>query len=219
MRRKLPEGGFTLLGAMILLGIIGIIVFAFARSYSTEMKVQNLVRAKRGAQDARQLIDSELIRVFRSNPCFDPATAFSSVAVASLGSLNYSTAVLAGVNLSGVQPAPMAPRLTAAQRRCTMPRPPNSATGIAANAHRYFCLELTPGGASSLPGSLFSRAGGFAEVYVESRDFHTGQAVDCASVNGGNQGAAIVYTLYWPAVTADGLVWQALNGSLNAASN
>lgn len=217
MRQKLPKGGFSLFAGLILLGITGIIVFALVRSYSAEPKVQDLVEAKRGAQDDRQLIDAELIQVFRSNPCFDPASAFSSVAVASLGSLNYSTAVLTGVNLSEIQSASMAPRLTEAQRRCTMPRPPNSATGIAANAHRYFCLELTPGGASSLPGSLFSRAGGFAEVYVESRDFNTGQPVDCATVAGDNQGAAIIYTLYWPALTANGPVWQALNGSLNAA--
>ena len=89
---------------------------------------------------------------------------------------------------------------------------------MAADTHRYFCVEMTPG-ATPLPGSLFSRPGGFAEVYVESRSFHTGQAVGCATVNGGSQGAVMIYTLYWPAATPDGLVWQSVNGSLSAAFN
>lgn len=205
------EGGFSLIGAMILLGVIGIIIFAWARSHSAQVKVQNLVRSKRGALDAKQLIEAEIMQIFRANTCFSPASDFADVPVSSIGRLAYSTTVHQGITFDRVQETSLDARINEAKTRCQTPRLTGT-TGSVANSHRYFCLRLEPG-SNAAAGNLFSRAGGFAEIYVETRDFHTGQAVACGDAATGNSGAFVLYSLYWPAATADGLVWQSQTGS------
>ncbi len=210
-RKVDPQSGFSLIGAMILLGVIGIIIFAWARSHSAQVKVQNLVRSKRGAQDAKQLLESEIMRIFRANTCFAPVTDFAAVPISSIGSLAYSTDIHQGITFDRVQDTSLNAKINDAKVRCRSPRL-NGTTGVVTDSHRYFCVRLDPA-ANASAGNLFSRAGGFAEIYVETRDFHTGQPVTCNVADAGNSGAFVLYSLYWPAGTADGLVWQSQTGS------
>ena len=210
---------------MALLVVLSFIIYAFFRAFGSNLEVHTLINSKRSVQDARQAFETELINRFRADACFEPATEFSAVMMTGLGRMDYTTEILGGVNLSKVSPAPMTSNLIEAKARCINPRPPATVIGVNPNFHRYFCVAFLPGAAPPA-GSFIARPGAFAEVYIESRDFQTGQALDCHTVNGSGAGpgarsvggAAILYTLYWPASKAGGVTWQSYNGALNVST-
>lgn len=210
---RFGQSGFSLFGAMALLAVLTLVIYAWSRTQARSVKVQNLIRSKRSVQDVRQAFEGKVIEKFRANACFDPASDFANVTLGGAGDMKFSTSVLAGVNLTTVDSSAMVTKLSGARARCRNPRPPGTSTSMAANTHRYFCVEFEPG-ASAPVGSFMANTGAFAEVFVESRNFQTGQPIDCATVNSATSGAAILYSIYWPGRGADKNTWQFYNGSL-----
>lgn len=212
------RAGFSLLGAMALMAVVTLVIYAWSKSQARSVKVQNLIRAKRSVQDVRQAFEGRVIQKFRANACFDPAVAFAGTTLGNAGSMSYSTAVMTGVNLASVDSSSMISKLTAARARCGSPRPPGTSASMPANTHRYFCVEFQPG--SSAPaGSFMAGVGAFAEVFVESRNFQTGQPIDCDTVNQHTDGATVLYSIYWPGTGSDKNTWQFYNGSMSVTAD
>ncbi len=213
----MKNSGYSLPGAMVILAIVTLVIFGFLKSQGYTVQVQNMIKSKRGVQDAKQAFEGELINAFRNNACFIPSTGLANVAIGTIGSMKYSDNVLNGVVTSKVVPGSMIGKLSEAKARCAKPRPPNTTPAIAANAHRYFCVEFTAGPSSPV-GSFLSRGGSFAEVYIESRNFQTGQPVDCNVLNKASDGAWLLYSLYWQAATPEGVFWQSHSGAMNVSA-
>jgi|GEM_PF-2187525 len=214
------EHGFTLGSALVMISVIGLVIFGFLKSQSYTLQVQNLVKSKRAVQDVKTAFEGAIIEQFQgaapAGPCFAPATQFGPLStggynLSGLAKMGFQNQVLAGLNLQAIMPPPMRAKLTEAKARCSAPRVGTNLTG------RYFCVDFARS-TSTPPGSFVSGDKAFAEIYIESRDFTTGAAVLCDSVNKLTGGAWILYSAYWPAVTAEGTMWQQLTGGLNASA-
>ena len=216
----LSEQGFTLGSALVMISVIGLLIFGFLKSQSYTLQVQNLVKSKRAVQDVKMAFEGAIIEQFQgaapAGPCFAPLTQFRPLStggynLSGLAKMGFQNQVLAGLNLQAVMPPPMRAKLTEAKARCLAPRVGTNLTG------RYFCVDFARS-TSTPPGSFVSGDKAFAEIYIESRDFTTGAAVPCGSVNKATGGAWILYSAYWPAMTAEGIMWQQLTGGLNASA-
>ena len=221
-RGSKPEGGFTIGSALVMISVIGLVIFGFLKSQSYTLQIQNLVKSKRAVQDVKTAFEGAIIEQFQgvapSGPCFVPATQFRPIGTGSggfnlsgLAKMGFQNQVLSGLNLQTVMPPTMRAKLSEAKARCQMPRVGTNLPG------RYFCVDFAKS-TSTPAGSFVSGNKAFAEIYIESRDLTTGAPILCGNVNTATGGAWVLYSAYWPAVTADGVMWQQLTGGFNASA-
>ena len=217
--------GFTLPGALVLVGVISIVIFGFLKTQSYQVQVQNLIRGKRAGQDARQIFEASLTKAFRAaldagagvSKCFN--TAALNSALPGFGTMTFATNVLSTYStaaLSQIAPKNAQEDIIAAKSRCLTPR----MTDAFSDQHRYGCVNFQKI-AGAPAGNFLSGDGAFSEIYVEARDFRTGGAISCAqaATTKAYSGAWILYAIYWAVPSAEGTLWQVTKGAINVSSD
>lgn len=204
------DSGVSLIGLLVLIGVIGVMALGFMKNHSFNIQVQNLIRSKRSTQESKQGFESALISAIRTDSCVAPASVFNNTSVGGSGSFTYKTNVIPGVDLTKITPPATRIRISGAKNRCLAPRSSADDT--------YFCVEFSRTGTTP-KGSFLAGGAAFAEVLWEHVNFQTGQPVTCAVANAApaTHGARLIYSIYWLTTSSEGNNWQVLDGAINVA--
>ena len=212
------DEGFTIIGVLILIGLVTFVSSLVLNMDSKTRKVEAKLSSKKSTEQFQKALEMAIVRTFKASitptSCQNPAHMFANKKVTRFSSMHFSNSI-PKINLSSnYKTTGMFSDYEAGRSRC---RSPSYPTNINQGGRFYFCLRIATNDPSAQFNDLVNAQGLYAEVLAEMKHSHEGTLVTCKDYGEHQDNhveLVLYYSLYWANKIGSDLHYSRLNSTV-----